>query len=247
MESSMNERETARIASRVRPPDSPVAGAAGEVSALAELHARPGFLFRRAGQLVAQFAEQEAAKIGLTAPQHVCLIALNRCAALDQISLGKALGMDRATVGEVIRRLEARALVERASDGRDARRKIVALTSQGRQLVPAAEAAAESVSEYMLGGLAPDERKQLTYLLSKAVGALNAASVTPVELPRIVKDSAQRPVQRIIEIGCICSMFEDTHRMTLTADERGEMEAVIRRRSGSAALARRARCVWTPK
>jgi transposase len=31
--------------------------------------------------------------------------------------------------------------------------------------------------------------------------------------------------------------------MTLTADERGELEAVIRRRSGSAALTRRARCV----
>ena len=33
------------------------------------------------------------------------------------------------------------------------------------------------------------------------------------------------------------------HRMTLTADERGDLEAVIRKRSGSAALARRARCV----
>jgi hypothetical protein len=31
--------------------------------------------------------------------------------------------------------------------------------------------------------------------------------------------------------------------MTLTADERGDLEAVIRKRSGSAALARRARCV----
>ena len=31
--------------------------------------------------------------------------------------------------------------------------------------------------------------------------------------------------------------------MKLTADERGELEAVIRKRSGSAALARRARCV----
>ena len=33
------------------------------------------------------------------------------------------------------------------------------------------------------------------------------------------------------------------YRMLLTDDERGQLEAVIRKRSGSAALARRARCV----
>ena len=38
-------------------------------------------------------------------------------------------------------------------------------------------------------------------------------------------------------------ILEGMHRMTLTADERGDLEAVIRKRSGSAALARRARCV----
>jgi hypothetical protein len=39
------------------------------------------------------------------------------------------------------------------------------------------------------------------------------------------------------------AIAEGMHRMTLTADERGELEAVIRKRSGSAALARRARCL----
>ncbi|WP_256558476.1 hypothetical protein [Pseudomonas sp. S3E12] len=33
------------------------------------------------------------------------------------------------------------------------------------------------------------------------------------------------------------------HRKKLTADERGELEAVIRKRSGVVALQRRARCV----
>ena len=39
------------------------------------------------------------------------------------------------------------------------------------------------------------------------------------------------------------AILKGMHRMKLTADERGELEAVIRKRSGSAALARRARCV----
>ena len=174
---------TGPLASGVRAQDRPSVGEAKDVSALAELHMRPGFLFRRAGQLVANIAEQETAKIGLTAPQHVCLIALNRWSAMDQISLGKALGMDRATVGEVIRRLEARSLVERNADERDARRKIVTLTLAGRQLVAIAEEAAHNVSEQLLAGLEPDERKHLIRLLSKAVVALNAVSVTPVALP----------------------------------------------------------------
>jgi hypothetical protein len=33
------------------------------------------------------------------------------------------------------------------------------------------------------------------------------------------------------------------HRIELTADERGELKAVIRKCSGAAALARRARCL----
>jgi hypothetical protein len=68
-------------ASRERASAEPDACEGGEVSTLAQLHARPGFLFRRAGQLVAHIAEQETAKIGLSAPQHVCLIALHRCSA----------------------------------------------------------------------------------------------------------------------------------------------------------------------
>jgi len=50
-------------------------------------------------------------------------------------------------------------------------------------------------------------------------------------------------VHRIIEIGCVCSILESMHRKKLTADERGELEAVIRKRSGVVALQRRARCV----
>ena len=38
-------------------------------------------------------------------------------------------------------------------------------------------------------------------------------------------------------------MLESMHRMKLTKQERDELEAVIRKRHGSAALARRARCV----
>ena len=152
-------------------------------SPLSDLYSRPGFLVRRANQILMGFAEQECAKIGLTPPQHVCLSALHRCDTLDQISLGKALGMDRATVGQMLRRLEARGLVRRTISTEDSRRKIVTLTPAGKKMVAPANAAAEQVSERLLTALTPNERKKLVSLLTKVIGALNDESSTPVDPP----------------------------------------------------------------
>ena len=121
-------------------------------SPLSDLYSRSGFLVRRANQILMGIAEQECAKIGLTPQQHVCLSALDRCHVLDQISLEKALGMDRATVGQTIRRLEARGLVRRTTSKEDSRRKLVTLTPTGKKLVGPADAAAAQVSGRLLLG-----------------------------------------------------------------------------------------------
>lgn len=152
-------------------------------SPLSDLYSRSGFLVRRANQILMGIAEQECAKIGLTPQQHVCLSALDRCHVLDQISLEKALGMDRATVGQTIRRLEARGLVRRTISTEDSRRKIVTLTPAGKKMVAPANAAAEQVSERLLTALTPNERKKLVSLLTKVIGALNDESSTPVDPP----------------------------------------------------------------
>lgn len=150
---------------------------------LDDLYLRPGFLVRRMAQLLMSIAEQETAKIGLTPPQHVCLIALHRTGGLDQISLGKALGMDRATVGQVVRRLESRGLVVRTSVPGDARRKVVLLTETGSKLADIADDAALSVSRRLMEPLNATERRQLTALMRRVVDSLNPQSVVPIEPP----------------------------------------------------------------
>jgi DNA-binding MarR family transcriptional regulator len=160
------------------------AAAAPTGTVLDDLYLRPGFLVRRMAQLLMSIAEQETAKIGLTPPQHVCLIALARTGGLDQISLGKALGMDRATVGQVVRRLESRGLVERTSVPGDARRKVVLLTLAGRELAVTADDAALNVSRRLMEPLAGPERLQLTQLMTRVVESLNPQSVVPIEPPR---------------------------------------------------------------
>jgi DNA-binding MarR family transcriptional regulator len=150
---------------------------------LDEIYCRPGFLVRRAHQILMGIAEQECAKLGLTPHQHVCVSVLDRCGALDQISLGKAIGMDRATAGELIRRLEMRGLVERTTSPEDNRRKLVGLTSEGRKHVAPSEEIATHITQRLLAPLNATEKKQLVTVLTKLTTALNHQSSTPVEPP----------------------------------------------------------------
>lgn len=153
-------------------------------SPLFELYLRPGFLLRRANQIAASIATRECAKLGLTPPQHAFLITLDRCPGLDQRGLGKALGIDRVTTGQVLRGLEARRLIERTDSSEDGRRKVVALTLDGKKLVGPATAVTLRTSERILSVLEPAERTMFVDLLLKTVIALNEESPTPVVPPR---------------------------------------------------------------
>ncbi len=150
---------------------------------LRDLYSRPGFLLRRANQIAMNIATQECAKIGLTPPQHVCLIALHRYPGIDQISLGKALGIDRATIGQILRSLEARGFVSRSGFPDDGRRKRVSLTMDGKRLACVAKFATIRASKRILSALDLAQRRTFVALLQKTVTALNSESPSPVEPP----------------------------------------------------------------
>lgn len=152
-------------------------------SPLFDLYLRPGFLLRRANQIATSINTRECAKLGLTPPQHACLIALDQLPALDQRGLGKVLGVDRVTIGQVLRGLESRRLIRRAGSQTDGRRKVVALTREGKELVGPAMVATLNTSKRILSALKPAERSTFVNLLLKTVIALNDESATPVEPP----------------------------------------------------------------
>lgn len=152
-------------------------------SPLLDLYLRPGFLLRRASQIAASIAARECGKFGLTPPQHAFLMILDRCPGLDQRALGKALGIDRVTAGQVLWGLECRKLIKRAGSKEDRRRKAVKLTAEGKRLVGPAMAATERISQQILSVLEPAEGIMLVQLLVKTVIALNEESPTPVEPP----------------------------------------------------------------
>lgn len=157
-------------------------------SVLSSFYARPAFLLRRANQIAFSLASKEGSTIGLTPPQYAFLIVVDKCPGLDQRGLGKALGFDRVTAGQVLRNLEGLGLIERVTSERDSRRKVVLLTARGRKLVAASHRISLRVTQKILSSLAPSEQKVFVRLLRKIVGNLNAQSPTPVVTP---EDQAQ--------------------------------------------------------
>jgi DNA-binding MarR family transcriptional regulator len=139
-----------------------------------DYHAAPGHLMRRAHQLsVAIFAEATAA-FDITPVQFAMLNALMDEPGEDQITLAGKVAFDAATSGAVIARLEAKGLLRRDADPKDKRRKLLAATKEGENMVIAMKVAVSDVQHQILKPLSSDEAAQLTNLLSKLVAGHDA-------------------------------------------------------------------------
>ena len=151
--------------------------------ALDDLYARPGFLLRRAHQIAVGIFVEECARYGLTPPQHSTLIVIDRRPGIDQAALARAIGFDRATIGQVLEGLERRGLLRREGSPEDKRRKTLLLTPEGQALLKRAKPAIRRTSERLLEPLRESEREHFVKLLLRLTGALNGSSRSPVIEP----------------------------------------------------------------
>lgn len=127
----------------------------------------PGHLVRRAHQRsVAIFAE-EMARFDVTPVQFAILMTLMDKPGVDQVTLAAHVALDAATSGSAIGRLEARGWLRRECDPRDRRRKLLWITPEGAQAGAVMALAAPRIQERLVAPLAPEERAQLSLLLSK--------------------------------------------------------------------------------
>lgn len=147
---------------------------------LADLYARPGFLLRRAHQIAVGIFLRECAQAGLTPPQHGVLMAVAKHPGISQAELARLLGFDRATVGQVIEGLEARALLRRSASAKDRRNNTLALTARGTRLIQRAAIAMQRTSARLLSPFTPAERDVFVTLLTRLTTELNDESRTPV-------------------------------------------------------------------
>lgn len=108
------------------------------------------------------------AEYGLKPPQFIAMDALVEPAPMS--SIANLLRCDRSAVTWITDRLEERGYVERRSDERDRRVKLLALTEEGRRVRDEIRGRLATPPE-PLTHLSPTEQRELRDLLRKALGA----------------------------------------------------------------------------
>lgn len=129
-----------------------------------------GFLLARA-HLVAR-AEADAAldRFGLSMKGYAALATLMSVGPVSQQNLSRRIGMDPATMVDVIDSLEQSGHIERRRNPDDRRSYALVVTSRGKQLYRRASQAVADAEAGTLKGMKPAERAALMQLLGKIAG-----------------------------------------------------------------------------
>ena len=144
------------------------------------VYAAPGYLFRRMQQIAVSIFVEECRAYDLTPVQYAALVAIHTHPGIDATRLSAVIAFDRSTLGNVIERLESKALIERKPSVEDKRVKLLHLSKSGaatlREIMPSVERA----QVRMLQPLKPADRKTLMALLTQLVDLNNEASRVPL-------------------------------------------------------------------
>jgi DNA-binding MarR family transcriptional regulator len=139
---------------------------------------RPGYLVRRLHQIHVAMFLGKVAEGKVTPIQYGLLSILVRRPNIDQLTIGEELGLDRANVADILKRLEARKLVARVVDPENRRRKLCLATARGAELVRRHHADMQASQFQLLAPLAPAEQEIFMGLLSLLVEGNNASGRT---------------------------------------------------------------------
>lgn len=150
-----------------------------------DIYTMPGHLIRRLQQLSASiFAERmREAGVDLTSPQFAALAMLQEHPGIDQATLAGMIAHDRATIGGVIERLCAKGLIERRTNPKDRRAKVLALTPEGAERIAHIRPIVEEMQRNLLVGLDEDEKREFIRLATKVAIAGNDRTRAPLRMP----------------------------------------------------------------
>ncbi|EPJ9672351.1 TPA: MarR family transcriptional regulator [Citrobacter freundii] len=103
----------------------------------------------------------------LTKPQYAVMRAIAERPGIEQVNLMEAAVSTKATLAEMLSRMEKRGLVRRENDPLDKRRRFVYLTPEGEALLKVCMPLGNLVDEEFLGRLNDEERAQFALLIKK--------------------------------------------------------------------------------
>lgn len=147
-------------------------------------HALPGYLIRRLQQVAVSLLLDEFAKVNsdLTPVQYAALTAIHLNPGIDQASLAGIIAFDRATIGGVVGRLEAKGLVRRTVAPEDRRLRVLVTTREGGQLLRVLAPAMDRAQRRIMSPLLPKERDVFLRMLQRAAMGNNQHSRVPVRV-----------------------------------------------------------------
>src|SRR5260221_11699835 len=120
-----------------------------------------GYLLRRAHQRASSIFQMTIGDPNITPTQYSSMVKLNEHTELSQNLLGRLVGMDKATMQGVVRRLKERRLVDSRPDPGDARRTLLSLTTEGQRMVNKLQVNGPAVSRETLKPLNVQEKRQV--------------------------------------------------------------------------------------
>jgi len=128
-----------------------------------------GYLLRRAHQRASSIFQSTIGDPNITPTQYSSMVRLHEYNELSQNRLGRLVGMDKATMQGVVRRLRDRGFVDSRPDPGDARRTLLSLTLDGQKLVAKLLMNGPAVSRETMKPLTVPEQRQLLELLSRII------------------------------------------------------------------------------
>ena len=136
---------------------------------VSDLTAHLGFWLRTVSNHVSHAFAAKVASKGVTVAEWVVMRALYDKEPMPPSRLADEIGMTRGAITKLADRLIAKALIVRKASRDDGRAQTLALTAQGKKLVPELAALADQNDAEFFGQLTKSERGTLERLLKRMV------------------------------------------------------------------------------
>ncbi|AFE60892.1 MarR family winged helix-turn-helix transcriptional regulator [Rahnella aceris] len=101
----------------------------------------------------------------LTKPQYAVLRSVAENPGIEQVLLTDVAVSSKATLAEMLARLETRGLLVREADPADKRRRFITLTAEGKTVLAKTQPVGQQVDTEFLARLSPDDQQHLVRLL----------------------------------------------------------------------------------
>lgn len=136
-----------------------------------------GYALRMVSNAVSQGFARKLAGEGVTVAEWVMLRSLYDADAMAPSALAAQMGMTKGAITKLAERLVNKGLLARSGHADDRRRQSLALTGQGRAIVPALASLADHNDATFFSVLSEDQRRTLKALLARLVSQHALAAI----------------------------------------------------------------------